>query len=237
VPPIANLHEGKLPDDHPALTNAVTIIPEPVVKNNVVVNQLKAKEVQLLVELNRLRVEYSTDYRAVRDKQLEIARTRRQILRELVGEASAQDIALGVLQARQKEIRSQLENESRRLDKITGLLVRYQELQNEVAVAREEYRRLAADLASAEQFQTQQADAITISVVDPARLPDPNRPAFPNTPLLTLLAAGVGLLMALAYAFLADHFDHTFRSIQDAEQYLGVPVVGSISRRRHGLLR
>lgn len=237
VPRIENLNEDVLPDNHPALVDAVTIIPEDTVKNNVVVNQLKSKEVTLLIELNRLLVEYSPQYREVLDKQAEIARTRRQILRELVGEASARDIAASILQARYDEIKTQLENESRRLDGTTRQLVRYQELQNELAVAREEYRRLSADLASAEQFQNQEADAITISIVDPARLPDADRPAFPKTTLFTIIAAAVGLLLAVAYAFMADHFDHTFRSIDDAEQYLGVPVVGSIGRYRSGLVR
>lgn len=237
VPRIENLNEDVLPDDHPALVDAVTIIPEDTIKNNVVVNQLKSKEVTLLIELNRLLVEYSPQYREVLDKQAEIARTRRQILRELVGEASARDIAASILQARYDEIKTQLENESRRLDRTTRQLVRYQELQNELAVAREEYRRLSADLASAEQFQNQEADAVTISIVDPARLPDADRPAFPKTTLFTIIAAAVGLLLAVAYAFMADHFDHTFRSIDDAEQYLGVPVVGSIGRYRSGLIR
>lgn len=237
VPRIENLAETVLPDDHAVLVDVVTIIPEDIVKNNVVINQLKGKEVALLIELNRLQVEYNSGYRAVRDKQTEIARTRRQILRELVGEASAQDIAASLLQARQKELKTRLAAESDRLDRTTRQLVRYQELQHEVAVAREEYRRLAADLASAEQFQGQEADAITISVIDPARLPDESRPAFPNTLLFTILAAGVGVLLSIAYAFLADHFDHTFRSIGDAERYLGVPVVGSIARHRYGLVR
>lgn len=237
VPKLENLNESNLPENHPTLVDVVTIIPEDIVKNNVVVNQLKGKEVSLLIELNRLKVEYNDSYRSVRDKQAEISRTRRQILRELVGEASARDIAASLLKARHTEIKSKLETETQRLDKITRQLVHYQELQHEVSVAREEYRRLAADLASAEQFQNQEADAITISIVDPARLPDADRPAFPNTVLFTVVAALVACLLAVAYAFMADHFDHTFRSINDAERYLGAPVIGSINRHRQGLLR
>ena len=50
------------------------------------------------------------------------------------------------------------------------------------------------------------------------------------------LAAIVGVLLAGAYACLADHFDHSLRSIEQAERYLGVPVVGSIGQQRRGLL-
>ena len=237
VPEIARLDETRLPDTDPILTDIVTIIPEDTLKNNVVVNKLKSKEVALIVELNRLKVEYRVDYRSVRDKQTEIAQTRRQILKELIGEARALDIRIATLAARQGEIGSRLEQEQERLNKITPLLVRYQQLQNEVSMAREEYRKVSADLASALNLQEQEAGAITIRVIDQAKLPDVKRPAFPKTVLYTLVAAGVGLLLAVAYAFLADYFDHTLRSIQQVERHLGVPVIGSISKYRRGLLR
>ena len=236
VPAVESLAEATLPDSDPVLTSAVIIIPEATLKNNVVVSQLKAKEVDLIIEVNRLKVEYLDDSRTVRDKLAEIARTRRQILRELIGEVAALDIKSSVLAARQKEIRQKMEVELARLNRITGQLVRYQELQNEVNVAREEYRRMSADLASAERFAGQEADAITLTVIDPARMPDPDRPAYPNTPLYTALAAIVGVLLAGAYACLADHFDHSLRSTEQAERYLGVPVVGSIGQQRRGLL-
>ena len=188
-------------------------------------------------EVNRLEVEYKADYRGVKDKLAEIANTRRQILREIIGEASARDIAAAILSARQDEIRRKIEDETHRLDRISRQLVRYQELQHEIRVAREEHSRMSADLSSAEQFENQEAGSITIAVIDPARVPDVRRPAFPNTPLYVSLAAVVALLMGVAYAFVADYYDHTFRSIAEAERYLGVPVVGSIGTRRKGLLR
>ncbi|UCD28474.1 MAG: hypothetical protein JSV03_15545 [Planctomycetota bacterium] len=236
VPDIGRLAENKLPDNDPILTDIVTIIPETTLKNNVIISQLKAKEVSLLIELNRLKVEYNDEYRGVRDKLTEISRTRRQILRELIGEASSLDIKIATLAARKDEFSRKLEQELKRLDRITTQLVRYQELQNEVALAREEYRKVSSELASALTFQEQEADAITINIVDDAKLPDVKRPVYPRTVLYTLIAAVVGLLLAMAYAFLADHFDHTLGSIEETERYLGVPVIGSIEKGGKGLL-
>ncbi len=236
VPDLARLDEARLPDDDPILTDIVTIIPEETLKYNVVVNTLKSKEVALLIDLNRLKVEYKPDYPSVRDKLTEIARTRRQILRELIGEATALDIKNATLSARQREIGRRLEEEQRRLDSITPKLVRYQELQHEVNLAREQYGKLSGDLTTALNLQEQEAGAITISIVDQARLPDVRRPAYPNTGLYTLLAALVGLLLATAYAFAADYFDHTLRSIEETERYLGVPAVGSVGKHGQGLL-
>jgi len=236
VPDLSRLDEDKLPDDDPILTDIVTIIPEATLKNNVVIAQLKSKEVGLIIELNRLKVEYNDDYREVRDKLNEISRTRRQILRELIGEAQSLDIKIATLSARQEELSRKLDEELNRLNRITQRLVKYQKLQHEVNLARAEYQKISSELSSAMSFQEQEADAITINIVDEAKLPDKNKPVFPVTGLYTLIAAIVGMFLAVAYAFLADHFDHTLQSIEETERYLGVPVMGSIRRYGNNLL-
>ena len=236
VPDVARLKEDVLKDDDPILRDIVTIIPEDTLKTNVMVAQLKTKEVDLIINLNRMKVEYRDDYRGVRDRIAEIASTRRQILRELIGEAKSLDIKLAVRRARHAELTRRLADETGEVSRITALLTRYQDLQQQMQLGRDEYRQLASDLASASQFQEQEADAITINIVDPARVPDVHRPARPQTELFTVIAASVGLLLAGAYAFLADHFDHTLRTIEETERYLGVPVAGSIAKCRPGLL-
>ncbi|MHC4796357.1 MAG: hypothetical protein ACYTF1_06900, partial [Planctomycetota bacterium] len=106
----------------------------------------------------------------------------------------------------------------------------------ELVLARGEYQTVATDLASALTFQEQEADAVTINIVDEAKLPDVSRPTYPRPILYTLIAAVVGLLLGVAYAFVADHFDHTLASIEEAERYLCIPVVGSVKKCGKGLL-
>jgi len=45
-----------------------------------------------------------------------------------------------------------------------------------------------------------------------------------------LVAVVAAVVMALVYAFLADHFDHSLKSIDNAERYLGVPVLASVPK-------
>ena len=72
------------------------------------------------------------------------------------------------------------------------------------------------------------------SAAPPLRVLDmANTPELPVRPIVWLnLALGVlvGLLLALAYVFLADHYDHSVRSTDDVERYLGVPVLASVGR-------
>lgn len=67
-------------------------------------------------------------------------------------------------------------------------------------------------------------------------MPDPDKPISPQTMIYTIVAGLVSLLLGIALAFLADHFDHTVRSTVEAERYLGVPVLGTVKKRGRRLV-
>jgi capsular polysaccharide biosynthesis protein len=52
-----------------------------------------------------------------------------------------------------------------------------------------------------------------------------------------LIAVVGGLILSRVYAFLADHFDHTIKSIDDAERYLGTPVLASVPKLARPVIR
>jgi non-specific protein-tyrosine kinase len=67
-----------------------------------------------------------------------------------------------------------------------------------------------------------------LAVVEPAQGdPDPIRP---RVKLNTLLAAVVGLLLALGFIFLAEYLDNTLKSADDLSQVLGLTVLGTVGR-------
>jgi capsular polysaccharide biosynthesis protein len=45
-----------------------------------------------------------------------------------------------------------------------------------------------------------------------------------------LIAVVSGLVLGLVYAFFADHLDHSLKSIDGAERYLGTPVLASVPK-------
>jgi capsular polysaccharide biosynthesis protein len=73
--------------------------------------------------------------------------------------------------------------------------------------------------------------------VDQATLPDPDQPVRPILWLYTLIAMVVGLLIGTAWAFIADSYDHTVRTIDQAERFLGKPVIVSIPSVHGGIIR
>ena len=72
--------------------------------------------------------------------------------------------------------------------------------------------------------------ANAITVVDPAT--PPAQPSSPRVLLNTLLAAIVGLLIALGIAFALEYLDDTVKSSQDVEAVTGLPTLGTIIKMK-----
>jgi len=63
-------------------------------------------------------------------------------------------------------------------------------------------------------------------VLDPPSLPE--RPSFPNRPLLGLGGLGAGLVLGLGLVQVAEWRDKSMRTKQDIEMHLGVPTLALI---------
>jgi len=220
----------RLPSE--ALTRLTLVVPGSVMATNDIINKLQKKLADLIITRNRLEVEYEPGYRELVYINAEIDKAKREILRELKAEVKALQIEITAGEARRKDLADRLAAETDQLNKLSSQLVDYQRLQQELFVARGQYNGLADQLLEASMTEQQARQAIAVSVLEPASLPAADQPARPQPLLYTLIAAAAGLLLALAYAFLADSFDHTLKTIGEAERYLGLPVVGSV--RKHG---
>ena len=67
-----------------------------------------------------------------------------------------------------------------------------------------------------------------ISVVEPATTP--TRPISPNVQETVLLAAAIGLSLAIGGAFLIEYLDDTVKTPGDVERVADVPILGTIGR-------
>ncbi|MFW2502056.1 YveK family protein [Clostridium diolis] len=65
-----------------------------------------------------------------------------------------------------------------------------------------------------------------VKIVEPAELPE--NPASPNKKLNIAIAFLLGLMVSVGLAFLLEFLDNTFKSKEQLEQILGIPVIGAI---------
>ena len=65
-----------------------------------------------------------------------------------------------------------------------------------------------------------------LRILDPARLPE--KPISPNMKILFVFSLAAGLNIGLGLVFLLEYLDTSFRSSEDVESLLGVPVLATL---------
>jgi len=73
---------------------------------------------------------------------------------------------------------------------------------------------------------TGKSDVTNITIVDPAT--PPLEPSKPKKKLIIAVALMAGLILGLLLAFILDYLENTFRTPEDIENKLGLPILGVI---------
>jgi uncharacterized protein involved in exopolysaccharide biosynthesis len=124
-----------------------------------------------------------------------------------------------------------------------AIMERASQLENQANALREQYKTVAGNLmraqGSARLANEQRAERL--SLVEPPNLPD--RPQWPNRPLLIGAGAAAGLALGLILALLIELLNRPMRSPAQL-QSMGLPVLGVVpilqtrpSKKRFGLFR
>jgi capsular exopolysaccharide synthesis family protein len=106
-------------------------------------------------------------------------------------------------------------------------------LESEAVAARSVLQTFVSGMvATSAQSGYQNSDARVLSAAE-----TPTHPSFPPRTLLLSLFAVAGVLISLTIVFLSESLDDKIRGTEEAESFLGVPVLGGLPRipalRRH----
>jgi len=137
--------------------------------------------------------------------------------------------------------KANLEAQLKRLDEqIEGVEVAIEEIGGTPAGnEKAKLERLQADLASYQTSYTSLLESYeglrreearsTSNVIQIEPATRPEDPVRPRTMLNTLLAAVVGGMISLGVVFLIEYLDDTVKTLDEVEQALGLPVIGTIA--------
>lgn len=141
------------------------------------------------------------------------------------GQGSSAQFVQQQLQASQQQIETvqgQLEQLLAQTSRTPEQDQQVDSLQGRLVTLRQTYAQLLASSAN--------SASNLLSVVDPASPPD--APSSPRVLLNTLLAAMLGLLVALGLAYLLDYLDDTLKSPDDVTEVAQLSTVGVITQMR-----
>jgi len=110
------------------------------------------------------------------------------------------------------------------MDKLDNVLAR------DVRVNENIYNMLLQRLETAKITQRLQTskEGTRYTILDPPRLP--LKPFKPNKLLLAFLGLVAGAVAGAGLVMLREFFDHSFIDVQEAKEYLGVPLLGATSK-------
>ena len=218
------------------ISSKLASVPPEFLMDNVGFNELVKSVVTMESKRAKIESRFTPDSRDIQYLKEEIGEGKRQLLRAIV--AHARGLAASIKAREQQKAMDEelVKSTAAEQSEVQQKLVPYSRLKNDFTVALKHLQDLQQERIDALTNGLRARELVSIVKLDNASVPDPARPVSPKTLIYTLVALAVAFLVGVAFAFMADHFDHTLRSIGEAERYLGVPVVGSVRRRGRSLL-
>ena len=212
-------------------------VPDDVLKTNPAMNLLQQKMTQLKLELNALVPKYTEKHHPIIHLRQEIQAGYQDLQDEMKRQEIRVSQKIQQLEAGRKSSFTKAKDLKEDMKKLASEAITYNRLKSRVASAKDYFEiQKKADL-EAQRAQALAENPILVSIMDDPTLPNVDDPRRPVLWLNILIACVGGLVLALVYAFLSDHFDHTLKSVDDTERYLGVPVLASVSKLGRGIIR
>ncbi len=116
---------------------------------------------------------------------------------ELIGEEAKAQVSMAVAAASESAIRARRDEKEKELEKFPKDVLEYLNLQRDTAIKEEIYTSL---VKQCEQKKISEAmESMDIQVIDPADLPDEDKPASPKKLLITGIGFVIGCLISFGY--------------------------------------
>lgn len=190
------------------------------------IQSLRAQEATVKAELDQDRVKYGSAYPRVAELQAELGGVEKSIQDEVhrIGERARTDYEIAA--RTETSARGAFERQKKVANDLNDKAIAYGLAKQEADGSRDVYEGLLAKLKQAGVLEGLRSTNIT--VVNPARVPPPNRPKSPNILLYYAAAIVAGLLCGSGAAAIKDLTDTKVGSLEELERVTGAPLLGLI---------
>ena len=106
------------------------------------------------------------------------------------------------------------------------LAFEYDALKRDFEYNKQIYEAFLKQSKETDAVKTASVQTINARVLDKATVP--SSPYKPNKKIMLIVGLLLGLLLGLGMAFLVEHFDNTFKSSEEVEKKLNLPVIGML---------
>jgi len=192
--------------------------------NNPVVQGLRADLTRQEAKLQEMTTRMGDAHPSVQEARANIKEMRAKLNAEIGRVSGSVGVTNTINQSREGELRAALAAQRARVAQMKQQRDEAMVLQRDVESAQRAYDAVAARLTQTSlESQTKLTNTALLAAAT-----EPIRPSSPNLALNSLLGVFVGLMFAVAFALLRELRDRRLRSVQDAVQLLGLPVLGHL---------
>ncbi|MCX8043440.1 MAG: hypothetical protein N3B18_04865 [Desulfobacterota bacterium] len=188
----------------------------------------KRQVAQLQIQLNEMKPQFKEQYELFQRIQKELNLNIHSLRNELERTLKAQKITAQSIQARIKEVEGIIENLRSHIKTTAEQKSVYEHLKQEYAIAKDAYLNARNQLEQARLAQALDQEKQNLTLMDMPSIP--LQPYKPNRILIIMLGFFSGLFVGIAMALLIDHFDHSIKKPDDIEQFLKLPLLGSVPK-------
>lgn len=135
--------------------------------------------------------------------------------------------------AQENQLRDMINRQQAEMRTVSGKAFELRQLEREVDANRNLYETFLARFKEADVAD--EYDMPNARIIDRAIIP--SQPFKPNRTRMVLIAVIIGGAIGMLIAFLRDHLDNTFKTKEDVEEKLDLPVVGMLPRLNAGYLK
>jgi polysaccharide biosynthesis transport protein len=208
------------------LAEASTRSPDalPAVLQSTVITSLKQQLAGLESDYRRLAQVFKPDYPKMQQLSEKIVETQRHLQAEVERSVQALRTDYETAVRYEREIEMAVARQHRLARGLSESMAQYNLLRREVDTSRDLHAALLARLR-----ETQISSALftsNISIVDRAEVPA--TPSRPNRSEHLVIAAALGLMGGVAFAFVFEYLDTNIRDAKEVESVLRVPILGLV---------
>lgn len=203
------------------------------VMNNPIVGEAMRVKTDLERRVSELSERYGPKHPKLISANAELVEANKTLKAEVGKAISSARKEYELAAAQEREFTAMIAEQQNQMRNVSGKAFQLKQLEREVEANRHLYETFLARFKEADVAA--EYDVPSARIID--RATTPNTPFKPNRKRMVLIAVLLGLAIGILLAFLREHLDNTFKTKDDVEQWLQLPVIGMLPRLRLGRRR
>jgi len=217
--------------------NEQVVIPKVLLTDNLALGKIIGAIADLRIKLNTLTPQFEDSYKEIKEARAELAANLADLKNELTRQRIMLNQEIAALEGQRSVLDKMVTQDEKKIAVLGPKAVEYSRLDQNTEDSQKMYSKRMEGSLSAQSAEEAAKTAIRVLVADGPSLPNVSEPHRPILWANVLISIFAGLVLALVYAFMADHFDHTVKGIEDVERHIETNVLASVPKFTDKIIR